>query len=185
MGYKSGLWRGHSTLRLVSKTLQHFLHCILQVIVMLKGELSPQTEVACTQVFLMDLSVTCLTKALLAQLFSLVRRPTLERVLVVPNFHFTIIEATVLLGKLKSLEMVLYPACPDLCLATILSTERSPWISWLCPDIQCEMCDLIYTGVCLYKLSNQLNLPQLVSNQVQDTYISRIIKANRMHLTTI
>ena len=35
-------------------------------------------------------------------------------------WHFTVIEATVKLGTLNSLEMFLYP-CPDLCLATILS----------------------------------------------------------------
>ena len=46
--------------------------------------------------------VTFLTKALLGWLLILVRQPTLGRVLVVPIFfHFTIIEATVLLGTLK------------------------------------------------------------------------------------
>ena len=50
--------------------------------------------------------------------------PTLGRVLVVSNFfHFTITEATVLLGTPKALEIILYP-CPDLChTTTFRSTE--------------------------------------------------------------
>ena len=45
--------------RLVSKPLQHWLGCVLRVIVLLEGEPSPQSVVlsALEQVFIKDLSV--------------------------------------------------------------------------------------------------------------------------------
>ena len=64
--------------------------------------------------------VTSLTKVLLARLPSLVGRPALGRVWVVPYpFHFLMMEFTVLLGTFNTQEIVLYPS-PDLCLLTIL-----------------------------------------------------------------
>lgn len=72
---------------------------------------------------------------------------SLEGQLVVPNFcHFTIIEAVMLLGKLKALERVLYFR-PDLCLITfffffIMEVYRKfhgPVLGF-CPDIvHCEL----------------------------------------------
>lgn len=63
----------------------------------------PQSSVRVTIGFL----VTSLSKALFAQLLSLAGQPTLWRVPVVPSFfHLTIIEATVLLGRLEAFEMV-------------------------------------------------------------------------------
>jgi hypothetical protein len=47
--------------------------------------------------------VTSLTKALLPRLLSLTGRPTLGRILVVPNyFHLRMMEATVFLGTFNS-----------------------------------------------------------------------------------
>ena len=47
--------------RLVPKPLLHGLGCVLRVVVLLEGELSPQSEVlsALEQVFIKDLSVHC------------------------------------------------------------------------------------------------------------------------------
>ena len=47
--------------RLVPKPLLHCLGCVLQVIVLLEGEHSPQSEVlsALEQIFIKDLSVLC------------------------------------------------------------------------------------------------------------------------------
>ena len=59
-------------------------------------------------------AVISLTKALLAQLLSLVERPALVRVWVVPySSHFRMVEVTVLLGTFNTREIVLYPS-PDL-----------------------------------------------------------------------
>lgn len=52
-----------------------------------------------------SLAVTPLTNTLFVRLIILAQRPFL--VLVAPNFHFTKIEATELLGTLKAIEMVL------------------------------------------------------------------------------
>ena len=65
--------------------------------------------------------VTSLTEALLPRSLSLAGRPTLGRVLVVPNFfHLRMMEATVLIGTFNAAESFLYPS-PDLYLDTILS----------------------------------------------------------------
>ena len=65
--------------------------------------------------------VTSLTKTLLPRLLSLAGRPTLGRVLVVPNFfHLWMMEATVLIGTFNAADIFLYPS-RDLCLDTILS----------------------------------------------------------------
>ena len=70
------------------------------------------------------LLVSSVTKAILAQLLSLVGQPAQERVLVVPYyFHFLMMELTLLLGHFNTLEVVLYPS-PDLCL-TILSRSST------------------------------------------------------------
>ena len=67
--------------------------------------------------------VTSLTKVLLAQLLSLVGRPALGRVWIVPySFHFLMMELTVLLGTFNTRKIVLYPS-PDLFLLTILSRK--------------------------------------------------------------
>jgi hypothetical protein len=64
--------------------------------------------------------VTSLTKALLPRLLSLARRPALGKVLVVPNFFYLMMEATVFLGSFNAAEIFWNPS-PDLCLNTILS----------------------------------------------------------------
>ena len=59
------------------------------------------------------------------------------------------------LWTFKAWEMVWY-LCPDLCPATFLSWRfaGSSWnlIASFCPDVRCELWDLIYTTVCLSKL---------------------------------
>jgi hypothetical protein len=58
IGFKSGLWLGHSrTLRLVPKSLLRCLGYVLKVVVLLEGEPLPQSEVlsALDQVFIKDL----------------------------------------------------------------------------------------------------------------------------------
>ena len=60
--------------------------------------------------------VTSLTKALLPRLLILAGRPTLGRVLVVPNFfHLQMMEATVLIWTFNAAKEILNPS-PDLCL---------------------------------------------------------------------
>ena len=57
-----------------------------------------------------------ITALLLPKSLSLAWRPTLGRVLVVPNlFHLWIMEAIVLIGTLNAADIFLYPS-PDLCL---------------------------------------------------------------------
>ena len=69
--------------------------------------------------------VTSLTKVLLAQLLSLVRWLDLGRVWVVPCcFHCLMMELSVLLGSLCTLEIVLHPS-QDLCLLTTRSRSST------------------------------------------------------------
>ena len=97
-------------------------------------------------------------------------------------FPLTVIEATVLLGTLKALEMGLIPlhliyASPQFYRLQKVPTETS----WLVFVLTCSVnCGIFYTaGVCLSEpCPINYNLPPV------DSRISRI-KSNRMHLTTI
>ena len=115
------------------------------------------------------------TKAIHPRLLSLDGWPALGSILVVPNFfHLRMMEATVFLGTFNAVEIFWYPS-PDLYLDTILS--RSSYVQYLrlhglvlSLTCTCQLWDLIQTGVCLSKsLSNQLNLPQVDSNEVVET----------------
>ena len=100
--------------------------------------------------------------------------PALGRVWVVPySFHFLMMELTVLLGTFNTLEIALYPS-PDLCLLTILYQSYTDssldiigefllWhaLSTVGPNF--ERC------VSFQIMSNQLNWPQVDSNQVVET----------------
>ena len=62
LGFKSGLWLGHSrTFRVVPRPLLCYLGCVLRVVVLLDDEPSPQSEVqsALEQVFIKDVSGHC------------------------------------------------------------------------------------------------------------------------------
>ena len=121
---------------------------------------------------------------LLPRLLSLAGRSALGRVLVVPNFfHLRMIEATVFLGTFNAADMFWYPF-PDLCLDTILSWPIPP-TSFLQPLLWHALSTVgPYIDRCVpfQIISNQLNLPQVDSNQVVET---RMINGNRMHLSSI
>ena len=116
--------------------------------------------------------VTSLTKALLPRLLSLAGRPARGSVLVVPNFfHLRMMEATVFLRTFNAADIFLYPS-PDLCLDTILSqssTENSfDLMAWFL--LTCNVnCGTLNRCVPFQIMSNQLNLPQVDSNQVVET----------------
>ena len=105
-----------------------------------------------------------------ARLHGLAGRPVLGRVLVVPNFFHLRMKATVFLGTLKAAE---YPS-PDLCLDTILylrSTDNSfdlmAWfLLWHALSTAGPYIDRCGPSQIM---SNQLNLPQVESNQVVET----------------
>jgi hypothetical protein len=83
---------------------------------------------------------------------SLAGQPALERVLVVPYFfHLRTMEANVFFGTFNAVEMFWNPS-PDLCLDTNLSRtiHLTSWIGF-CSGMHCQLWDLIYTGVCLFK----------------------------------
>ncbi len=58
IGFKSGLWLGHSR-TVVVKPLLHYFSCVLRVIVLLEGKPSAQSEVLSTleKVFVQDIPV--------------------------------------------------------------------------------------------------------------------------------
>ena len=128
--------------------------------------------------------VISLTKALLVRLLSLARRPTQGIVVVVPNFfHFIIIEATVLLGNFRNIRALIY-ALPQFYRRGL---HRVPWTSWvdICPDMQCELRDL-----CTYRNDWTYDYVQSIKLATfglwsHSRHISRIIRASKMHLTTI
>ena len=118
--------------------------------------------------------VTSLSKALLPRLLSLASGPALGRVLVIPNFfHLRMMEATVFLGTFNAAEMFCYPP-PDLCLDTILSQSSKDnyfdLMSWFL-FLHALSTVGLYIGKCVpfQIISNQLNLPQVDSNQIEET----------------
>ena len=118
--FKSGFWLGPSgTVRDVSWThptvVLALCHKGLSAEVLLRWLSSVQVFSFLYQSFwssvrgTVGFPVTSLTEALISRSLSLAERPTFGRVLVVPVFfHLTVIEAIVLPGTLKVLEMVLY-----------------------------------------------------------------------------
>jgi hypothetical protein len=108
---------------------------------------------------------------LLPRLLSLAGRPALGRVLVVPNFfHIRVMEATVCLGTFNAVDICWSPS-PDLCLDTILSwssTDNSfDLMAWfLLWHALSTVGPYIDSCVPFQTMSNQLNLPQVDSNQV-------------------
>ena len=128
--------------------------------------------------------VTSHTKALLSRLLSLAGRKAQGRVLLVPNFfHLRMMEATVFFGTFNIAEMFWYPS-PNLCLDTILSlssTDNSfDLMFWfLLWHALSTVGPYIDRCVPSQIMSNQLNLPQVDSNQVVET--SRMINGDRMH----
>ena len=125
------------------------------------------SSVRVTIVFL----VTSLTKAHLPRLLSLAGRQALGRVLVVPNFfHLRMMDATVFLETFNAAEMFWYPY-PDLCFDTILSrssTDNSfELMAWfLLWHALSTVEPYIDRCVPFQIMSNQLNLPQVDSNEV-------------------
>lgn len=116
------------------------------------------------------LLVTCLTKAFLAWLLSLVVRDI---------FLFIIIEALVLLETLKALEMVPMPSHSFFTEVYIV-----PWTSWLCfcPNMECELWDFMqYTLVCAFL--NHVPSIQFATGGLQSS--CRHNSWMKMYLTTI
>ena len=105
-------------------------------------------------------------------------RSVLGRVLVVPHlFHFRTTEATCLFVTFDSADFFLLRS-PDLSLDTILylsSADSSSWnwfLLWLVFTLMFIVsCETLYRHRCVYIYirSNQLNLPQLDSNQCVET----------------
>ena len=112
--------------------------------------------------------------------------PAIGRVLVVPNFFYLRMEELCSWGP--SMLQKCFGILPQICALTqsCLGTLRTiPSTSWLgfCSDMNCQLWDLILTGVCLSKImSNQLNLPQVDSNQVVETSQGWSME-NRKHLS--
>ena len=111
--------------------------------------------------------VTSLTKALLPRLLSLTGMAALGRVLVVPNiFHLRMMEATVFLGTFNAAKMFWYPS-PVLCLDTIQLLRPHGLVFALTCTVNCGT---LYRQVSASQtMSNQLNVPQVDSNQVVET----------------
>ena len=131
------------------------------MVVLLEGSPISAKELRSVSVTIRFL-VTSLTKALLPRLLSLAGRPALGRVLVFPNlFHLRMMEATVFLGTFNAAEIFWYPT-HDLSLDTILS--RSSTV------ISVNLKSLAFALTCTVNCgTNQLNLPQVDSNQVVET----------------
>ena len=77
---------------------------------------------------------------------------------------------------------------PQICASTkscLRALRTIPSTSWLgfWSDMQSTVGPYIDMGVPFQIMSNQLNLPQIESNQVVET--SRMINGNRMHLSSI
>ena len=74
-----------------------------EMVVLLEGFLISTEELWSSVIVTIGFLVTSLTKALLLRMLSLAMRPTLGRVLVVPNlFYLRMMEATVFLGTFNS-----------------------------------------------------------------------------------
>jgi hypothetical protein len=115
--------------------------------------------------------VTSLTKALLSLLLSLAGRPALGRVLVVPNFfHLRMMEATVFLGTFNAADICWYPF-PNVCLYTTLFQSSNGQFPSPHGLVFALLAMVPYIDRCVpfQIMSNQLNTPQLDSNQVVET----------------
>ena len=84
------------------------------------------------------------------RLLSLVGRPSLGRVLVVPNlFHLKMMEATVFLGTFNAADIIWYPS-PDLCLDTILSWRSTDNFFELMAVFFTVYCGTLYRQMCAF-----------------------------------
>ena len=144
------------------------------MVVLLEGSpVSTKEFVSSVRVTIVFLVIS-LTKVFLPRLLILAGRSALGRVLVVPNFfNLRIMEATVFLGTFNSAEMFWYPS-PDLCLNTILSrssTDNSfDLMAWfLLRHLLSTVGPYIDRCVPFQIMSNELNLPQVDSNQFVET----------------
>ena len=128
--------------------------------------------------------VTSLTKALLPWLLSLDGRPVLGRVLVVPNFHLRMMEATVLIGTFKTAEIFLYPSPDFFWRQSCLSGRQTiPWTSCLVCALTCTVnCGTLYRQVCAFPNHFQSTEFTTGGLQLSCRNISRMISGNRMHL---
>lgn len=108
-----------------------------------------------SETILQWLLVNSLTKVALVQLIRLAGRPTLRRVLAVPNIHFKV---AVLLEPVKALEIIF---------AMIYSSLQNAVVEFL------GLHDLFFYPHKKYELCNrkysEFNLPQVDPNQVLDT----------------
>ena len=130
--------------------------------------------------------VTSLAKALLRRFLSLASsKKTLSDSKILP---IRMMEATVFLGTFNATEMLWSPS-PDMYLDTILyrSSMHNSFDLMACFfALTCIVnCGTLYTQVWVsfQIMSNQLNLPQVGSNQVVET--SRMVNGNRMHRSSI
>ena len=130
---------------------------------------------------------TSLTKVLLAQLLSLVRRPAWGRVWVVPySLHFLMMEFSVLLGTFNTLEIVLYPSL-NRCLITILSQFYGQFLG-LHGRVSALTCT-VNCGTSCRKVCFFINVQsiELSTGGLNWSYrdILRMIKGNWMHMSFI
>ena len=144
------------------------------MVVLLEGSSISTEELWSTVSVTIGFSFTSLTKAFLPRLIRLNGRPALGRVLVVPNlFHLRMTKATVFLGTFNAAEMFWYPS-PDLCLDTIMSQSSTENVfdlmAWfLLWHVHSTVGSYIDRCVPFQIKSNQLNLPQVDSNQLVET----------------
>lgn len=124
--------------------------------------------------------VTSLTKPFLVLLLSSIGRPTLGTVLLIWKFfHFRIIDVT---RSFRNSFSPLPWSVP--CHNFITGLQRVPWTARFGLDIQCELWDIIYTGVCP-SIIYPVNSNATSGLQSGCRHIFRKMKANRMHLTLI
>ena len=149
-----------------------------EMVVLLEGSPSSREEIWSSVTMTIGFLVTSLTKALLTRLLNLPKQPALGRLLVVPNFfNLRMMEATVFLGTFNAAESCWYPS-PNLCLDTIPSRSfMDNTVDLMALFLLWHALSTVepYVDRCVPFLimSNQLNLPQVDSNQVVET--SRMI----------
>ena len=110
--------------------------------------------------------------SLLPRLLILARRPALGRILAVPNvFHLIMMEATVFLGPFNAAEcFVTLPqicASTQSCLGALRTLPSTSWFGFLTRSTVGP-----YTNSCVpfQIMTNQLNSPQVDSNQGLETF---------------
>jgi hypothetical protein len=139
---------------------------VLQMVVLLKASpISTEEHWSSVRVTIGFL-FTSLSKALLYRLLSLDGRPALERVLVVPNFfHLRMMEGHCVLGDLQCCRHFLVP------FPRSVPTDNSFDLFGLILRWHAlsTMGSHTYRCVPFQIMSNQLNLPQVDSNQVVET----------------